>query len=139
MLIELFGIILSLIIMLIFYYSLAMFLKTLNIKLPLFIENLDIVKWLKSKNKKEGMTNNKKDPLEDSIMKTQNFNKLPEAFADKETSFFSFLSNFDPCFKPPKYQNFPYKSTLYTVDYKCRPSATGMFTNCGPMASNSCV
>ena len=138
MLIELFGIILSLVIMLIFYYSLAMFLKTLNIKLPNFIENLDIVKWLKSKNKKEGMSNNSEDPLEKSIMKTQNFNKLPEAFADKETSFFSFLSNFDRSFKPPKYQNFPYKSTLYTVDYNCRPSATGMFTNCGPMASNSC-
>lgn len=138
MLVELSGVILSLVIMIIFYYSLAMFLKTLNIKLPSFIENLDVVKWFNSKKNKEGMTNTTNDPLEESIMKTQQFSKPPQAFADKENSFFSFLSRFDPSFKPPKYQSFPYKSTLYTVDYKCRPSATGMFTDCGPMSSNSC-
>ena len=132
MLVELFGVLLSLIIMFMFYYSLAMFLKTLNIKLPSFIENLDVVKWFSSKKTKEGMSN------KESIIKTEHFSKPPEAFADKESSFLSFLTHFDPSFKPPKYQNFPYKSTLNTVDYKCRSSATGMFTDCGPMTINSC-
>lgn len=132
MLVELFGVLLSLIIMFMFYYSLAMFLKTLNIKLPSFIENLDVVKWFSSKKTKEGMSN------KESIIKTEQFSKPPEAFADKESSFLSFLTHFDPSFKPPKYQNFPYKSTLNTVDYKCRSSATGMFTDCGPMTINSC-
>jgi len=138
MLVELAGIIISLLIMIVFYYCFAMFLKTLNIKLPAFIENLDVVKWFSSKQKKEGMSNLSNDPLEEAIMKTKQFSKPPQAFADKEESFFSFLTRFDPNFKPPNYQNFPYKSTLYTVDYKCRPSATGMFTDCGPMAVNSC-
>lgn len=139
MVIEIIGIIASIIIMFILYYSTAMFLKTLNIKLPSFIENLDIMKWISFK-KKEGMSNNNTptESLQSAIQQTQSFNKQPQAFADKEEGFFSFLTRFDPSFKPPKYQLFKNKSTLYTVDYKCRPSTTGMFTDCGPMSSNSC-
>ena len=142
MLIEFFGIIVSLFIMFIFYYSITVFMKTINIKMPSFINNLDIMKWISSSKKKEGMSNNDndedKDPLEKSIQDTQKFTKPPEAFMNKESSFLSFLTRFDPSFKPPNYTSFPYKSTLYTVDYKCRPSTTGMFTDCGAMASNSC-
>ena len=154
MLIEFFGIIVSLFIMFIFYYSITVFMKTINIKMPSFINNLDIMKWMSSSKKKEGMSNNDneedqnqdqdkdkdhdKDPLEKSIQDTQKFTKPPEAFMNKESSFLSFLTRFDPSFKPPNYTSFPYKSTLYTVDYKCRPSTTGMFTDCGAMASNSC-
>ena len=144
MLIEIFGIIVSLFIMFIFYYSITVFMKTINIKMPSFINNLDIMKWMSSSKKKEGMSNkdqdkdHDKDPLEKSIQNTQKFTKPPEAFMNKESSFLSFLTRFDPSFKPPNYTSFPYKSTLYTVDYKCRPSTTGMFTDCGAMASNSC-
>lgn len=164
MLLDLFGLIMSIIILLMLYYSTMMFLKTLNIKLPPFLENLDIVKWFSSPNKKliESMTNinsvnyrkgldsrisgsNGKivdkdvDPLKTAIDDTQYFNTLPTAFeTDKDSSFFSFLTKFDPSFKPPKYKAFPYKATMYTVDYKCRKSTTGMFTDCGPMSSNSC-
>jgi len=79
-------------------------------------------------NIKEGMT------LQESIQKTNSFVKLPEGY----DSSLSFLTRFDPSFTPPKYTPFKYKSTPFTVNYKCRKITTGMFSDCGPYASNYC-
>ena len=119
-----------------------MFLKTININIPI-IDNLRLF------TKSEGMSNyddDKDDSPEDkddspdslklSIENTQLFAKLPTPF--QLDSSLSFLTRFDPSFKPPKYQPFQYKATLYTPKYKCTHSTTGMFTDCGPAASNSC-
>ena len=138
---EILGIILSIIIMLVLYYCSAKYLKTLNIELPSFMKKFQFLNFFSKKESMQNRTSEEKDPLEKTIMKTQKFSCLPTAFSveNKDASFLSFLTRFDPSFKPPNYKEFPFKSTLYTVDYKCRPSATGMFTDCGPNAPNSCA
>ena len=135
---HIFGVIISIFIMLMLYYCIVHFFKALHIKVPFVFNYLDITKYFNHKENMQNMGSN--DPLEKSIEKTQLFSKIPTGFQveNKEASFLSFLTRFDPQFKPPNYTEFPYKSTLYTVDYKCRPSATGMFTDCGPNAPNSC-
>lgn len=139
---DLIGIILSIFIMLILYYSISRYMKTINIELPSFISKINFLNIFPNKESMENMDKQEEtDPLEKSIEKTQRFSNNPTPFKveNKDASFFGFLTKFDPSFKPPIYNEFPYKSSLYTVDFKCRPSTTGMFTDCGPMAPNSCT
>ena len=127
MLKDLCGIIISVIILILFYFLIYKYFKSIGTTIPNVF------------NKKEGMQNMTKteDCLQNSINQTQYFIQRPRPFAD-DSSFFSFLTRFDPFFKPPKYEIFPHKATQYTVKFDCRPTTTGMFTDCGPLAPNSC-
>lgn len=122
------GVIISILILILFYFSLNKYLN----KNYFNLENLHFFK-------KEGYINldESKDQLQQEILKTNYFIKKPQAF-NPDSSFFSFLSKFDPCFKPPEFKEFPFKSSLFKTNYNCRPTTTGMFTDCGPLAPNSC-
>jgi hypothetical protein len=127
MLKDLCGIILSVLILILFYFLIYKYFKSIGKNMPIFFS------------KKEGMQNMTKteDCLQNAINQTQYFIQRPRPFAD-DSSFFSFLTRFDPFFKPPKYEIFPHKASQYAVKFNCRPTTTGMFTDCGPLAPNSC-
>ena len=130
MLKDLCGIIISVIILIIFYFLIYKYFKSIGTNIP------NVFNFF---TKKEGMQNMTKteDCLQNAINQTQYFIQRPRPFAD-DSSFFSFLTRFDPFFKPPKYEIFPHKASQYAVKFDCRPTTTGMFTDCGPLAPNSC-
>jgi hypothetical protein len=128
MLKYLFGVIISVIIIIIFYYCFDKFFNINKFNLDMF----------KNTNKESYINlDDATDELQKSILNTNYFIRRPRPF-NPNSSYFSFLTKFDPCFKPPLYKEFPYKASLFEVKYNCRPTTTGMFTDCGPLAPNSC-